>query len=432
MSPLHQAQRVRIYICEDDRWHGHTLYRELLERLRIAGAAGTTVFRGAAGFGVHQRTHSTMSELSSLNLPVVVEWIDTPERVERLLPMLSEMVSEGMITVEPVTVVKFAYRNLRPLAADRTVGEVMTANPVTVREDAPVRELVELLVRRNYRALPVVDATGRIVGIVTNGDLIERGGLGLRAELLPMLDPNVLESELGRIGANGKTAADIMTREVVTVRPETDLRSAAHLMTTQRLKRLPVVDAQGHVLGIVARVDILRTVGEHFPVIPPPEPSGQPPEAPAVPAFVRGVMTRDVPLVSADAPLPEVLDAIVSTRLNCAVVVDAERRPLGIVTDAELMRRIDPAQHPSVGQVLMRKLPFVHLTPEQKEALRSQTGTRAGDLMISPIVTVTAATPVGEAIRRMLERKYKILPVVDAEGRVVGMIDRADLLRAVV
>lgn len=432
MQAPRSATRVRFYLGEDDRWHGRSLAQALIGRLRKAGAAGGTVFRGVAGFGVHLQMHSAVSESTSLKLPIIVEWIDTPERVERLLPELSAMVTEGLITVEPITVIKYAHRGLRPIAEDRTVSDVMTRDFVAVQRDTPLRTLVELLIRRNYRALPVTDREGRIAGIVTNGDLIDRGGLGLRAELLHTLATGTLAQELERLERDGKTAADIMTSEVVTVRPETDLRSAGQLMSAQRLKRLPVVEQDGHVVGIVSRVDILRAAGENFPVEEPPESTVAHGGASSVPAIVGAAMNRQVPMVPADASLPEVLDAVVSTRLNRAVVVDHERRPLGVISDEELLRRIDPVHHPNLIQVLMRRLPFVYLSPEERERLRAETGTRAGDLMVAPAVTVSESTFVIDAIRRMLAHKHKILPVVDAEGRLVGMIDRADLLRAIV
>jgi CBS domain-containing protein len=321
---------------------------------------------------------------------------------------------------------------LRPLADDRTVGEVMTREVATVHPETPVHELVELLVHRNYRALPVVDRDGRIAGIVTNADLIRSGGLGVRAELLHVLQSGMLADELQRLAAAGIKAADVMTSEVVTVRARTDLRSAAHLMVSRRMKRLPVVDGSGRVIGIVSRVDILRTVEDQFPAGAGRPAAENGDETLAVPLLVGAAMSRNVPTVDAGATLPEVLDAVVSTRLNRAVVVDSEQRPLGVISDAQLMQRIDPLQQPGVVQVLMSRLPFVRLSPEQREFLRGQTGTRAGDLMIAPAMTVRESTTMIDAIGRMIQHSYKILSVVDDDGRLAGMIDRADLLRAIV
>lgn len=431
MRTPHEAACVRIYLDDGDRWQGRPLAQALIERLRAGGAAGATTHRGIAGFAAGGQVHSTATELGSLHLPIVLEWVDTPEHIQRLLPEIAGMVGDGAIVVERVNVVKYTYRTIRQIAADHTVGDVMTLDPASVSTSTPIRELVGVLFRRNYRALPVTDDSGVIVGIVSNSDLIERAGFELRAELLPGLAPAALDRALARVHATGMTTADIMTRDVVTVRPETDLRSTARLMVESRLKRLPVVDAEGKLLGMVARVDILRTVANGSGQSRPDGPAGARDEAPAVPATAGGAMAGDVPLVRADAPLNNVLNAIIATRLNRAVVVDEERRPLGIISDAELLARSAPAQQPGIIEVLMRRLPFLQPSPEEKAARRTQTGTRAGDLMVAPAVSVSASAPITDAIRRMVEHNHKILPVVDDDGRVVGMLDRADALRAI-
>jgi CBS domain-containing protein len=95
-------------------------------------------------------------------------------------------------------------------------------------------------------------------------------------------------------------------------------------------------------------------------------------------------MRTDVPSVSADAPLGEVLDAVTSTRLNRAIVVDAERRVLGVVTDADLLRKLDPAGQTGLMGALMGRGSF-----------RGETKITARDVMRTPPTTVPADTPVG-------------------------------------
>ncbi|HEU4792230.1 MAG TPA: CBS domain-containing protein, partial [Nitrolancea sp.] len=237
------------------------------------------------------------------------------------------------------------------------------------------------------------------------------------------LDGAAVERELRRLEMESPmTAADLMTRDVVTVRPETTLAAAGRLMAEQRLNPLPVVDADARVVGIISRVDVLRTVAEPGLGAALMEPA-RPVETGA--GTVGVVMSRQVPAVGVDAGLGEVLAAMVSSRQNRVVVVDGEWRPIGVITDTELLRRVEPEAQPGLAQVLMRKLPFGHrdVAPD---------GLRSVDLMLPRGESVRAETPVGDAIRLMLEREYKILPVVDAEGRLVGLVDRAELLRAIV
>lgn len=99
---------LRIFIGENDRWHGKPLYEAIVERAREAGLAGTTVLRGLMGFGAKSRIHTAKVLRLSEDLPIVIELVDTAERIERILPMLDEMVGDGMVTLEKVRVI--AYR----------------------------------------------------------------------------------------------------------------------------------------------------------------------------------------------------------------------------------------------------------------------------------------------------------------------------------
>jgi PII-like signaling protein len=99
---------ARIFIGESDRWHHQPLSMALLERLRREGFAGATVFHGIAWFGARSVLHTAHLLRLSEDLPVVIEVVDTQEHVERLLPILDEMVSEGLVTLERARVVKYA------------------------------------------------------------------------------------------------------------------------------------------------------------------------------------------------------------------------------------------------------------------------------------------------------------------------------------
>jgi PII-like signaling protein len=102
------GQLLRIFVGESDRWHGKPLYEAIVERARKEGLAGATVVRGLEGFGAHSRLHTTRILRLSEDLPVVIELVDTSEKIEAFLPGLDEMVSEGMVTLEKVRVI--AYR----------------------------------------------------------------------------------------------------------------------------------------------------------------------------------------------------------------------------------------------------------------------------------------------------------------------------------
>ena len=101
---------VRIFIGESDTWHHRSLATALVERLRKEGFAGATVFHGVAGFGAHSIMHTSNILRLSQDLPVVIEVVDTEEQVDRMVPILDEMVAEGLVTMEKVRVHKYAPR----------------------------------------------------------------------------------------------------------------------------------------------------------------------------------------------------------------------------------------------------------------------------------------------------------------------------------
>jgi PII-like signaling protein len=105
------AKWLRIYVGERDHWHGKPLYVAILDVLRHEGIAGATVLRGIAGYGASGLLHTTRIVQLSIDLPVVIEVIDKPERIAALVPKIEEMVSEGLIIIADCEVI--AYRTRR-------------------------------------------------------------------------------------------------------------------------------------------------------------------------------------------------------------------------------------------------------------------------------------------------------------------------------
>src|SRR5437879_3667881 len=103
-----EGKRLRLFIGESDNWHGRPLIQAIVHRVREAGLAGATVVRGIEGFGADSRLHTSRILRLSEDLPVVIEIVDTPERIEQAIPLLDEMIGEGMVTLERVEIV--AYR----------------------------------------------------------------------------------------------------------------------------------------------------------------------------------------------------------------------------------------------------------------------------------------------------------------------------------
>jgi CBS domain-containing protein len=134
------------------------------------------------------------------------------------------------------------------------VEELMTRKVVTVGVDASYREVVALMDRHRVSALPVVDAAGGPVGIVSSADMILKQDPAVREELLPA----GARAHVEQVKAAATTAGELMTTPVMTVRPHQTVAQAVRLLHHFDIKHLPVVDDQGQLVGIVSRGDLLR------------------------------------------------------------------------------------------------------------------------------------------------------------------------------
>ena len=109
MTLSENGQLLRIFIGESDTWEGEALYRAIVLKAKELGMAGATVLHGAMGYGANSRVHTTKLLELSTDLPVVVEIVDTADKIQALLPFLDSAVDEGMITIEAVKVLRYRH-----------------------------------------------------------------------------------------------------------------------------------------------------------------------------------------------------------------------------------------------------------------------------------------------------------------------------------
>lgn len=307
---------------------------------------------------------------------------------------------------------------VRPLLLSYRVGDVMSRHVTTVAPDSPLPTVVDQLIRRGVKALPVVDHTGRVIGIITGGDLLRRGGLGIRLSLRGALDENELAWWVQQIARSGRTAREVMTANPRTITPDATLDEAIHALAYHRIKRLPVVSDGGRLVGIVSRTDLLRALASERPAAEGGAPlvaSGQ---------RVADLADPSVGVIAPDAPMSEVLAAILSSPFRRVVVIDQDRHVLGIITDREILRRADPLDRPGL---------ISRLAGRSGPAGQPMTGPlTASALMNLDVFTIRADATLAEAVERFLALRVKRLVVVDANGRLEGILDRRVVLRSLV
>jgi CBS domain-containing protein len=145
-----------------------------------------------------------------------------------------------------------------------TVRDIMDASPATVQTDTPVEQVVAVLREHELPGVPVVDAEGRCAGIVSEADLVlpdDQGDLHI-PHYINLFGGTVFLEPLGRFEkrlrkAFASTAEDMMTADPDTVTPDTDVKEAARLIHESGHNRLPVVDEDGRLVGVVTRLDVL-------------------------------------------------------------------------------------------------------------------------------------------------------------------------------
>lgn len=145
------------------------------------------------------------------------------------------------------------------------VKEIMSTDVITVSTDESVEQCAKLLQEHNISGLPVLDAAGKVAGMVTEGDLIRRasrvkapGYLEILGGLIYLGSPKKFVDELQR--AMSLEAGQLMTKDVISVMPDDSVEKAATIMVEKKISRLPVIDTEGKLVGIVSRRDIMTSL----------------------------------------------------------------------------------------------------------------------------------------------------------------------------
>lgn len=266
------------------------------------------------------------------------------------------------------------------------VSDVMTRNVVAVQESTPIDVARTTLLSRGFFALPVRDDRGRLVGIVTEADLLPP-------------DPR-----------DGRTVGDVMTTDVISVPRHLAASVASHRMVTYGFRALPVVEGYDTdlLVGIVTRRDLLGELQWAHRKRPTyhlwkwlRRPAPVPPlSGPSRRTTAQDVMTW-VASAREDWSVERAAKELTGHGFTALPVVDDDDRVIGIVTES-------------------------HLLPDPLTGRRAHT---VGGVMERDVITARADEPVSGVVRSMEEHELRAIPVVDGTRRLVGIVTRRDLLR---
>jgi CBS domain-containing protein len=416
---MQQYKVIEIFTSEEARWHGERLHAavvQLVHDLKIA--ARCLVTKGIEGAYESGEIATGRLEVLAYNLPVRITIVAPASESELILAKAEEMVTDGIVVVQDVQVISHKTRGLL-IPKHTRVRDIMTPSPRMVTLDTSLAEVARLLLSSTFTGLPVVNADNRPVGVISQGDLIYKAGLPMRLGLLATTDQEKVSTAIAALAP--RRAEEVMTRPAVTIEQDKWATDAVHLMLKKQVKRLPVVDVEGRLVGVLSRVDVFHTILRECP-------DWQAFQKRQIAVdnlrFVSDIMRRDTTTVFPETPVEEVIRFIDCNDIQRVCVVDREGHFLGLISDRDLLAAFSD-RHPGFWNYLASKIPFTE-HPQLREDLRART---AGEIMNTDIITVAEDAPINEAIRLMLEKAIKRLPVINSQGKFKGMISRDGLLR---
>jgi CBS domain-containing protein len=414
---------IEIFTSEEARSRNKPLVDTVIQYIRdLKIAARCIVTRGIAGCYESGEVTTGRLEILSFNLPVRIYIVMPAAETERVLDGLNGLVGDGIIALHDLNVISHRARNSF-FPRQLLVRDVMTAKPKSVAADSPLSDAANLLLSSIFTGLPVVDEKGRPIGVITQGDLVERGGLRIRLGLLAASDQNRTDAVISELAS--RSAAEVMTTPAVTISDDRPLAEAVNLMLAKDVKRLPVVDGAGRLTGMLSRLDIFRTVMRETPDWNSFR--AQKIEVAHLKS-VGDILRRDTHTVYPETTIDEVIRVIDNNDIQRVAVIDAHGKLLGLISDRDLLGYFKQEEEGLWNLLARAKHPF------QKKAcsgdLRQRlAGTSAGVVMTTHLITVREEMLIEEAIGLMTEKALKRLPVVDEAGRFKGMISRDSLLR---
>jgi CBS domain-containing protein len=416
---------IEIFTNEGERWAGVPLYSAVVQSVRdLKIPARCIVTRGIEGCYETGEIATDRLEIAAYHMPVRIEIIVPATDCENVLSRVTEMVTDGIIAVRDVAVV--SHKTLGLLMPRNTrVREIMTPEPKRVGIDSAVSEVARLLLSSDFTGLPVVDDQNRPVGIISQEDLINKAKLPIRFGLLASAD----KGKIDRIfeGLDPKRAREIMTSPAIVVGVDQLVTEAVDLMLAKNVKRLPVVDKSGNLVGNISRLDIFRTITSVCPDWSAFRGKNISVEGPG---RVSDIMRCDVHTVLPDTPIEKVLGIIGCSDIQRVCVVDGQGVFRGLISDRDLLFAFADL-HPGIWDFFARKLPFGEHGRRHRQLQEHLKRKTAEEVMNSDIVSVEEDTSIEEAVRLMLEKSLKRLPVLDSMGRFKGMVSRDTLLRTI-
>ncbi len=296
--------------------------------------------------------------------------------------------------------------------------DIMTRNLIKATRETSVEEIARLLIENNISAVPIVEDDDRIVGVVSEADLIFKK---MFPSLMTMiyhygsyLSAETYYQEEKKMRA--RKAEDAMSSEVIDVEEATPVEKIIRIMEENKIKRV-FVTSEGKLVGVVSKLDILRCLtGPCEEVIKKLRTFPERAEK------VSDVMSKPVISAITSDSLDSVVKTLLDNRISGLPVVNEEEEVIGILSESDLIHWVK--KHTPALNYWREREHFL-------KALKVLAARKVSDIMTSPAITVEEEASLEEAAAIMNEKKVKRLPVV-RENKLVGIVTRADIVKGII
>jgi CBS domain-containing protein len=415
---------IEIFTSEEAEYTHKPLHEAVVNYVRNRNmAARCMVIRGSEGcYENGELVTQRLLELS-YNMPIKIEILLPNQERDQTLAALQGMVKEGIVAVRETTIHSYALQGSF-IPRQTRVSNVMTGDPVSIAPAKSVKSVMQILLSNNFNGLPVVDARYHPIGIITQGDLLRKAHMPLRLGLLTQWHWQNVDPALSAF--DHQRVRDIMSQPAVVIGSDEPLTHAVDIMLEKHLKRLPVVNKRGELIGMLARSDIFHTITTASP-------HWQIPSQNKIKLEnlrrVADIMRRDTHTVSPDTSVEDVLRIIDSNDIQRIAVTDDAGKLIGLIADRDLLAAFSE-HHPGVWKRFISAIVFTEKGERHRALGRKLRQKRAAEVMQTNLITVQEDTGIDEAIRLMSEKRLKRLPVVAPDGAFRGIISRDSVLRA--
>lgn len=273
------------------------------------------------------------------------------------------------------------------------VEDVMTEKVVTCTATAAILEVQKLMVEHRISRVVVVDAKNRPIGIMTQKDFV-----------------NFLLADKSERGLEEIQAEEVMSKNLTTVKPAAPISDVAETMIREKISSLVVVDEDGELKGIVTKADLIM-----YPLVTKPGIYS-----------VQEFMTPNPITVKPSHPIFLAVYLMSEHKISRVIVIDKENKPVGIITLADLTmisNLLKPARGLIEGEPVLTKGFAVLPTGIHPLA--------AGDFMTAHPICINKDVDLSDAAKLMTRHNISGLPVLDNSGKLVGIVTKSDLIRAI-